>query len=797
MLNAKKLKRACLVLVALMVLATLVTCLASCGAEATGIEFKAGSCKTTYEVGDTFDVTGAKIVVTYSDKSTVEVDVTRDMVTVDAFLTEGTKTATIAYTVEGKKLTTTFEITVNNSLASAIAAAKTTVNGLEGAKDHVELLGNCISQLNAAKTTAEVDAIVAAFKTDLAAALAKDAELAKALADAKTAAIAEVNGRDLSKVSSTLREFAESLKAAAIENINNALDVAIVNQLKEGYLGAIEGFEKTSIKIDDDNENSHKEEIAKLANELRIANDAIQNDIWYSAEAKSLSSTKVFLAQAKLYVTLNLDVAKEIVDDTKEELERIPNLLDDVYYATVRIGYVHYTDPSDDLIEDAEVRRQKCFDVDAALAAQELAKYFVEEYKYPKNDAGELDSFKMEGLRKYSDATETDKLVVDLLTLIDHARARYDELGEATYEAYYGDDTVTPAIPSLIDAIKNLGYSDNAEDNLVNVDSLDDIKAAYALYLSWAEKYRIIDKTKVDTASDDYNTYKDLLAKYEFTLYEGTDMNDKDVIVYNYYDIFKALETYDKAKESLEEDLKDLKDAIDAIGKVLIGVVDPIKDEAGEIKIDTEYRDAEKTVLVDSDAAIAKAEELLDAFKANNAYNYAANKDSYFKVDGKDYEQILIDARARYDELKQDMEVLTTMIGRLANELDKLNSSDEATLQDIAAKYDAFKAKNTLDEVSFTGVIYNYEYYLAARVKLNYILFTEKQTEVVANLKAELAALIAANPEKADELTAVEFQYNTELTQAAYDDAKTLADNLAVLTGLYDTAVAKMNEVIA
>ena len=63
----------------------------------TNIEISSAPQKTTYEVGETLDLTGAKLKVTYFDKTAEEINIT-----------SGTKTITVTY--EGK--TTTFKVTV-------------------------------------------------------------------------------------------------------------------------------------------------------------------------------------------------------------------------------------------------------------------------------------------------------------------------------------------------------------------------------------------------------------------------------------------------------------------------------------------------------------------------------------------------------------------------------------------------------------------------------------------------------------------------------------------------------------
>lgn len=63
--------------------------------------------KTTYNVGDTLDVTGAKITATYSDSTEKVIDVTADMCSGFDSSTAGTKTVTVIYRWEKATFTVT------------------------------------------------------------------------------------------------------------------------------------------------------------------------------------------------------------------------------------------------------------------------------------------------------------------------------------------------------------------------------------------------------------------------------------------------------------------------------------------------------------------------------------------------------------------------------------------------------------------------------------------------------------------------------------------------------------------
>ncbi|MGN1100275.1 MAG: bacterial Ig-like domain-containing protein [Christensenellales bacterium] len=81
--------------------------------------------KTEYYIGDTLDITGATITVTYSDDTTKTVDVTIEMVTVPDLTTEGEKEVIITYSEK----TVTYRITVSKTDETLLAEAKAAATG--------------------------------------------------------------------------------------------------------------------------------------------------------------------------------------------------------------------------------------------------------------------------------------------------------------------------------------------------------------------------------------------------------------------------------------------------------------------------------------------------------------------------------------------------------------------------------------------------------------------------------------------------------------------------------------------
>ena len=96
--------------------------------------------KTEYYIGDTLDITGATITVTYSDDTTKTIDVTIEMITVPDLTTEGEKEVIITYSEK----TVTYRITVSKTdetlLAEAKAAASSELDEVFGQYDEADYL---------------------------------------------------------------------------------------------------------------------------------------------------------------------------------------------------------------------------------------------------------------------------------------------------------------------------------------------------------------------------------------------------------------------------------------------------------------------------------------------------------------------------------------------------------------------------------------------------------------------------------------------------------------------------------
>lgn len=125
-------KKIAKIAVALAVALSLVFCFAACDEEPAATETKTVSSvavtaqptKTAYLTGETFDPSGAKITVTYSDETTAVADVTAAMCSAVDMTTAGEKTVTVTYTEGEVSKTATFKVTVAARAAFAETAVR-------------------------------------------------------------------------------------------------------------------------------------------------------------------------------------------------------------------------------------------------------------------------------------------------------------------------------------------------------------------------------------------------------------------------------------------------------------------------------------------------------------------------------------------------------------------------------------------------------------------------------------------------------------------------------------------------
>ena len=109
--------------------------------------------KIKYQKGDKLDVTGGKIKVTYTDKTTEDIDMTADMVSGFDSTRGGKQTLTVTY---GEK-TTTFEVEIEEKKAVSMEIIKTPLKVEYVKGEDLNVTGGKIKVTYEDKTTEEID----------------------------------------------------------------------------------------------------------------------------------------------------------------------------------------------------------------------------------------------------------------------------------------------------------------------------------------------------------------------------------------------------------------------------------------------------------------------------------------------------------------------------------------------------------------------------------------------------------------------------------------------------------------
>ena len=192
----------------------------------TKVEVTTQPSKTEYEVGESFDFTGAKVTLTFDDGTTQELAVTNGMVGYYDFSTTGAKTVTLTYTVNGVSKSANVSVTVVDTLGTLRAnAAKeiTTYDKAQAVKNDtviVALTEAYVSSVNQAASADEAAALVTAYKNAV---------------DAYVGAGSSSGDTDYDAVLDELKKQAEQLEQAikdAQATADAAAEAALVASLK-------------------------------------------------------------------------------------------------------------------------------------------------------------------------------------------------------------------------------------------------------------------------------------------------------------------------------------------------------------------------------------------------------------------------------------------------------------------------------------------------------------------------------------------------------------------------------------
>ncbi len=318
--KTRKLKYAA---VALALLAVLVFCFASCGkATPTGIEYVENTAsKLVYNLGETFDCTGAQVKVTYANGAEETVAVTPEMVGT-APLTFGMESVTVTYSENGATVVGHIPVTVvdpnaalkADTIVKLAANEKYVANKNDGGA--VLLLGDYSAKINAATSVDAITALVSNFEADLNDYLAdKAAVLAKFDAAELTDKIGKLYAqykKDIDTAASTAKaNVAAASSITEAENYYLQFVVAVDNKLAEQNLiedkdNGGNGQIQDKIKLLDVLEKY--EDKIKMYEDMVEAAKAEIGDDNYNTAMELYAKVKADISYQEKYITLAIDL---------------------------------------------------------------------------------------------------------------------------------------------------------------------------------------------------------------------------------------------------------------------------------------------------------------------------------------------------------------------------------------------------------------------------------------------------------------------------------------------------------
>lgn len=319
--KTRKLKYAA---VALALLAVLVFCFASCGkATPTGIEYVENTAsKLVYNLGETFDCTGAQVKVTYANGAEETVAVTPEMVGT-APLTFGMESVTVTYSENGATVVGHIPVTVvdpnaalkADTIAKLAAGEKVVARKNDGGV--ALLLEDCSAKINAATSVDAINALVANFEADLDDYIAKKDAIVAKFGDA---ALVEKIG----KLVPQYRKDIDTAEANAKANVEAASTLAEAENYYIQFVIAVDNklAEQNLIEDKDNGGNGQIQDKIELLYQLEdyLAKTAMYEEIVEGARAEigednykiAMDGYKVVrekISYETKYITLAIDLS--------------------------------------------------------------------------------------------------------------------------------------------------------------------------------------------------------------------------------------------------------------------------------------------------------------------------------------------------------------------------------------------------------------------------------------------------------------------------------------------------------
>ncbi|MBE6655878.1 MAG: hypothetical protein E7609_03270 [Ruminococcaceae bacterium] len=625
--------------VALALLAVLVFCFASCGkATPTGIEYVAESAaKVEYNLGDTFDCTGAKIKVAYDNGAFETVDVTQDMVG-NAPLTLGTKSVSVTYSENGATVVGYIPVTVKDphaaEKATAVADLSKNADVIANNTDKgVDLLiRDYTVKINEATSVDAINTVKANFADDLATYLGKKAAIVAKL-DTDAALSAKIE-----KLADLFLQDVLTQKGNAIANIKAASTV----EEAEGYFAAFVAAVDNKLAEQNYLEDKEAGESGQIFDKIALL-ELIEK---YQARTDMLKG---------IVKTAHEMTPPEITDDDYEAAMNLatgkyPKIEKRLSFWTKYITLTYDLDGVQTALE-TEIGALLETDVDKAAALLE-AGTTIYPTAYKLDNGAYVDDVIVEGegaeAVTYQDAT--DKLIKTVKAYFDAAEAKFGATGLETLKREYGvksGEILVDAILTKIEtrynelltiranaaAVKNAIDAIPADNGAAKATAID---TAWVALKTWGTGAGVF---SLDTDIDEiyYNlvydkefanvVYAAATAEGVFTAADATwtayAIDEAYVVKYFVPNLAKLIEaTYAQDAFEVKEEVA----KIPAIGDIVYS-----------------YTDA------DSNAVIETAEKALAAYLANygeEVYN------EYFVVDGVDAtKDTIVAARAQHTKL--------------------------------------------------------------------------------------------------------------------------------------------------
>jgi len=775
--KTSKLRAVKCIVTVLALVAVLAFCLTACGKAApTGAEYVAGTlAKSEYNQGETFDCTGAQIKITYDNGATEIIDVTAAMVGNVQLNTVGTAAINVTYSTKGGSVTAIIPVSVADPFAADRLQALSDVDDkaaeIIGANNYDKgidaLLADAKATIAAATTKAAIDAAVADFATD-----------AKALADAKIAAIADMEELlEAGKLYDQFKTDADSAMATSLNDLKLALSITVVEDIVNAYAKKIGTLMDEQLFYESENEENPGQIYKKI--DILEMIDAYQaelvevialvtaegNPATKEAKLEEYAELQKYLDREYKYIVLAIDLGTKYQDikDHFEDVMRTP--IDDIYdmleeASTLQIVPAPYVEGVLDV--DAIGDLLDAIDAKKAAAVTELGSTITEAWM---------------AAHIAEDATNK----IDLTTAIERIRTIHTDL-----ETRQGNAAPIVADIAAIDA------------NTTRAD----IEAIWADLKTWGDGYFFALDTTIDS-TDYVTTYDDLYNNLKF----------EKAIVDGFFGIGIAEQLtniiwadYDVTQEHLVTYyIPNFQDLLDASINLDVVILNNIVNNIPEYIIYS-------TTSVDANAAITAAEAARAAFITKYGQEIY---DEYCFVDGADTLKADIDAaRKEYTELVADANAVLDLIEALPATSEILikdyKGGEGNKLYDAYEAYKAFADRNSDETTKYTDVITT-EAELLACVDAYVVLEYADEKNVISYVKIKGAAI-----EKIGAFTPdTDAAFREEITQyadaqmaivnaIAYDDTlaggkdnfnriEVLTANLAKVTEAADAVAAKIN----